>query len=96
MAHLRLTERIWLRCFAPPPKSFATLGTSDTPSRYMKFRTPHLKKGNLYNVMKPTPKVVPEIINSRTMLPLRFVVENLGCTVQWDGTTKTITITYQQ
>jgi hypothetical protein len=40
-------------------------------------------------------KVVPEIINSRTMLPLRFVTENLGCDVQWDGTTKTITITYQ-
>ena len=41
------------------------------------------------------PKVVPLIINSRTMLPLRFVTENLGCTVDWDGTTKTITITYQ-
>jgi len=40
------------------------------------------------------PKVVPEIINSRTMLPLRFVTENLGCDVQWDGTTQTITITY--
>jgi len=40
-------------------------------------------------------KVVPEIINSRTMLPLRFVTENLGCDVQWDGITKTITITYQ-
>ncbi|MGC9074095.1 MAG: copper amine oxidase N-terminal domain-containing protein, partial [Caldisericum sp.] len=39
-------------------------------------------------------KVVPEIINGRTMLPLRFVAENLGCDVQWDGTTKTITITY--
>jgi hypothetical protein len=39
-------------------------------------------------------KVVPEIINSRTMLPLRFVTENLGCDVQWDGTTKTVTITY--
>ncbi|MGC8789746.1 MAG: stalk domain-containing protein [Caldisericum sp.] len=39
-------------------------------------------------------KVVPEIINSRTMLPLRFVTENLGCDVQWDGTTQTITITY--
>jgi len=41
------------------------------------------------------PKVVPEIINGRTMLPLRFVTENLGCTVDWDGTTQTITITYQ-
>jgi len=40
-------------------------------------------------------KVVPEIINGRTMLPLRFVTENLGCNVQWDEPTQTITITYQ-
>jgi len=39
-------------------------------------------------------KVVPEIINGRTMLPLRFVTESLGCDVQWDGTTNTVTITY--
>jgi len=39
-------------------------------------------------------KVVPEIINSRTMLPLRFVTENLGCTVDWDAVTNTVTITY--
>jgi hypothetical protein len=41
------------------------------------------------------PKVVPEIINGRTMLPLRFVTENLGCQLQWDPNTQTITITYQ-
>jgi photosystem II stability/assembly factor-like uncharacterized protein len=40
-------------------------------------------------------KVVPEIINGRTMLPLRFVTENLGATVLWNGDTQTITITYQ-
>jgi photosystem II stability/assembly factor-like uncharacterized protein/CTP:phosphocholine cytidylyltransferase-like protein len=40
------------------------------------------------------PKVVPEIINGRTMLPLRFVTENLGCQIQWDGATQTITISY--
>ncbi|MEF3245411.1 MAG: hypothetical protein K6343_05480, partial [Caldisericaceae bacterium] len=40
-------------------------------------------------------KVMPEIINGRTMLPLRFVVESLGCDVKWEDTTKTITITYQ-
>ncbi len=38
--------------------------------------------------------VKPIIINSRTMLPLRFVAENLGCTVNWDPVTRTITITY--
>ena len=39
-------------------------------------------------------KVVPEIINGRTMLPLRFVTENLGATVGWEQNTQTITITY--
>jgi hypothetical protein len=41
------------------------------------------------------PKVVPVIINNRTMLPLRFVTENLGATVGWDAATQTITIRYQ-
>ena len=50
--------------------------------------------GYVMNIDPDNPKVVPEIINSRTMLPLRFVAEKLGCDVQWDGTTKTITITY--
>ena len=40
------------------------------------------------------PKVVPIIKDGRTMLPVRFVVENLGCKVDWDQDTKTVTITY--
>lgn len=40
------------------------------------------------------PKVVPMIISGRTMLPVRFVAENLGCQVDWDANTKTVTITY--
>jgi len=31
--------------------------------------------------------------NSRTMLPVRFVAENLGATVGWDGATSTVTVT---
>ena len=38
--------------------------------------------------------VKPIIVNGRTMLPLRFVAENLGCTVDWDSVTRTITIKY--
>jgi hypothetical protein len=38
--------------------------------------------------------VKPIIINDRTMLPLRFVAESLGCTVDWDPVTRTITIVY--
>ena len=40
------------------------------------------------------PKVVPMIIKGRTMLPVRFVAENLGADVLWDGATKTVTIIY--
>ena len=34
----------------------------------------------------------PIIRNSRTMLPVRFVAENLGATVGWDDATKTVII----
>lgn len=37
--------------------------------------------------------VVPYISDTnRTMLPLRFIVENLDCEVDWDGLTKKVTI----
>ena len=41
------------------------------------------------------PDVKPIIINNRTMLPLRFVAESLGCTVNWEPATKTITLEYK-
>ncbi len=34
----------------------------------------------------------PKIKDSRTFIPIRFVSENLGYTVTWDGETKTITV----
>ena len=40
------------------------------------------------------PKVVPEIINGRTFLPLRFVGENLGLDLAWDAASQTISFTY--
>jgi hypothetical protein len=39
-------------------------------------------------------EVAPETINDRTMLPLRFIAENLGAKVEWEGKTQTITIYY--
>ena len=40
------------------------------------------------------PKVAPVIINGRTYLPLRFIAENLGCTIDWNAATKTVSIYY--
>lgn len=36
--------------------------------------------------------VAPKIVNDRTMLPARFVVESLGGTITWDGDNQQVTI----
>jgi len=36
--------------------------------------------------------VPPTITNGRTLVPLRFVAENLGLTVSWDEVTRTVTL----
>lgn len=38
--------------------------------------------------------VAPVVINGRTMLPIRFIAENFGCKVDWNGTDSTIRINY--
>ena len=37
--------------------------------------------------------VPAQIVGSRTMVPVRFISESLGCKVDWDGATKTVIIT---
>ncbi len=49
-------------------------------------------EGYVNGVAKPL-DAAPVIRNSRTMLPVRFVAENLGATVGWDGATSTVTVT---
>jgi len=43
------------------------------------------------NGVQLTFDVPPQIINSRTMVPMRKIFEALGATVDWDSTTQTIT-----
>lgn len=39
------------------------------------------------------PDVPPQIIDSRVMVPARFIAEPLGATVEWDGENNTVIIT---
>jgi hypothetical protein len=42
------------------------------------------------------PLTVPAtILGGRTMVPVRFVAENLGCVVGWNALARTVTITRQ-
>ncbi|MBR5539340.1 MAG: family 43 glycosylhydrolase, partial [Clostridia bacterium] len=73
-----------------------TGGTPTTPA------TPEVKKTEIkmtidsltatVNGTAKTLDAAPIIRNSRTMLPVRFVAENLGATVGWDDATKTVTV----
>jgi outer membrane protein assembly factor BamB len=40
------------------------------------------------------PEVTPTIINDRTMVPMRFLAESLGCQTEWDAESKEIILTY--
>jgi uncharacterized Fe-S center protein len=45
------------------------------------------------NGVPRTMDVAPVIIGGRTMLPIRFIAENFGCDVGWDGAAQTVTLT---
>lgn len=45
------------------------------------------------NETQYTLDTAPIIINDRTMLPIRFIAENFGYNVSWDGSTQTVTLT---
>ena len=49
------------------------------------------KDALVFGVVK-TNDVAPQIVNDRTMLPARFVAENLGAKVSWDGEKELVTI----
>ncbi|HOO97655.1 MAG TPA: PQQ-binding-like beta-propeller repeat protein [Caldisericia bacterium] len=40
--------------------------------------------------------VVPNIISGRTMVPMRFIAESLGCEVEWIAESKMIILTYSR
>lgn len=50
------------------------------------------KTSALVNGKKVTSTVAPKEINGRTMVPLKFVSQNLGLSVNWEGSTKSISI----
>ena len=40
--------------------------------------------------------VPPKIIDGRTLVPVRFIAESLGATVEWDENSQTVIITSNQ
>ena len=48
--------------------------------------------GKTVGVDSSNPNVKPQIIDGRTLVPVRFIAESFGCEVGWDDATKTVSI----
>lgn len=62
------------------------------------FGVPALADGELGVILDGEPiefDVQPQIINGRTMVPMRKIFETLGASVEWDGNARKITATRQ-
>mgnify|MGYP000353079096 CR=1 FL=1 len=53
-------------------------------------------KGAEKRIDRLDPRIVPIVKDGRTLVPVRFVSENFGATVNWDSVTSTATITADQ
>lgn len=54
-----------------------------------------IDKNEVYvNGMKNQTAVAPKIIKNKTVLPVKFIAENLDCEVVWDAVTRSIKIKY--
>ncbi len=54
------------------------------------------KKEALVNGNKVTLEVAPQLVTGRTMVPLRFAIENLNADISWNGNTREATIAYDK
>ena len=76
------------------PTQTVTIGLQGTVLKLVIGKSSALVNGTPTPIDPANAKVVPQIISSRTMLPLRFVAESLGADVQWEASTQTITVTF--
>ena len=73
-----------------------TQNTPDGASKFVELwiAKPTARINGVETRIHATANLYPTIVNSRTMLPLRFVAETLGAAVGWDGTKRKVTLTY--
>ena len=70
-----------------------TVRLMDTRLEFWIGQSNAIVNGNTVAIDPENPNVRPLLINDRTMLPLRFVTENLGCEVDWEEETQSVIIT---
>ena len=64
---------------------FSVVLAIDSPQSFVNGSVRYIDEANM--------EIVPTIRNSSTFVPIRFISEQLGYNVAWDGATQTVTIT---
>ncbi|MCL2497411.1 MAG: stalk domain-containing protein [Symbiobacteriaceae bacterium] len=75
-----------------PDTSKVTVQLKDTKLELWIGQSNAVINGKTLPIDAANANVRPLIINGRTMLPLRFVSENLGCDLDWDAVTQQVTL----
>ncbi|MGI6751130.1 MAG: copper amine oxidase N-terminal domain-containing protein [Anaerovoracaceae bacterium] len=75
-----------------PKEKKATVSLENTVIELWIGDSKSLVNGKMVPIDPDNSNVKPIIIKGRTMLPLRFVAETLGCDVQWDPVDKRVAI----
>ena len=71
----------------------STYGAAEEPAQKTEVKLTIGSTTAYVNGEAKTLDVAPVIENSRTLMPLRFIAEAMGATVEWDGATSTATLT---
>ena len=71
-----------------------TDAAEDAISIVLQINNPMMTVNGAEKEIDPGRGTVPVIINDRTLMPVRAVVEEMGGTVAWDEATQTATLTY--
>jgi hypothetical protein len=77
-------------------KKTVTYGSATTPvsklTIVLQIDNPYMTVNGVKKEIDPGRSTAPVIVKGRTLLPIRALIEEMGGTVAWDGTAKTVTI----
>lgn len=66
----------------------------DSVSLTMQIDSPTMMVNGVQKEIDPGRGTVPVILNNRTLVPIRAIIEEIGGAVDWEETTRTTTLTY--
>lgn len=74
--------------FALPAHAAVTASTANVTGQFVIGQTSYTVAGSVYNM-----DAAPYIVNGRTLVPVRYLADELGAQTAWNGTTQTVTVT---